>query len=436
MVALPSRLCRLITSAELPIILLVSPALLFPTPGRLVVCAFLPVIWFCARRTTGHALPPTPLDWPIALIVLMALASLAVSFDPLFSLGKVCGVVLGAAVFFACVRRLRTADDVWAGAGMFSLAGAALALIGLLGTAWIEKFAVLESVVARLPRAIRGIPGAEEGFHPNAVAGSLLLFAPVQAALVGATLRAQLPEWLRSARAVVLGGQLTALVLTVLTLVLTQSRGGWFGFFVGGWAAAVWSGRRTRLLAAVTFAGVAVTVVLIGPSAAFQMVISQSGPRIASNVSGRLVLWRTAIEAIGDFPVTGMGMNVFRRVAPVLYPSPLVEMHVDVVHAHNQLLQTAVDLGIPGLTGYVSLLLVASWLLTDAYRRGSGWRRQLASGLLAGLIAHLTFGISDAIPLGAKVGVVFWMYLALVVGVFRSCARQTPSVSPAATASS
>jgi hypothetical protein len=43
--------------------------------------------------------------------------------------------------------------------------------------------------------------------------------------------------------------------------------------------------------------------------------------------------------------------------------------------------------------------------------------RATAAGLGCGLIAHFVFGITDAIPIGAKVGIFFWIALALVVGL-------------------
>ena len=60
-----------------------------------------------------------------------------------------------------------------------------------------------------------------------------------------------------------------------------------------------------------------------------------------------------------------------------------------------------------------------------------------AAGLAAGLLAHFAFSLTDAIPLGAKVGVLFWLTLALTVSVHRAaCARPAYSENPAAAASS
>ena len=48
-------------------------------------------------------------------------------------------------------------------------------------------------------------------------------------------------------------------------------------------------------------------------------------------------------------------MNAFRKVMPVLYPMFLSSPDFDMAHAHNHLLQVAIDLGIPGLVAYFAL---------------------------------------------------------------------------------
>jgi putative effector of murein hydrolase len=45
--------------------------------------------------------------------------------------------------------------------------------------------------------------------------------------------------------------------------------------------------------------------------------------------------------------------------------------------------------------------------------------RWLMAGVLAGLAAHGIFGLTDAVALGAKPGVFFWLLLALTAVVWR-----------------
>src|SRR5438874_1817057 len=172
------RFAELITAAEWLIVMALAPALLFPTPGRLLALTAVPVMWVCAWVVTGRALPRTPLNVALGVLLTMVVVSLFATFDLRFSLGKVSGVVLGALVFWTVTRWVTTPRRLAAVTAVFVLAGSGLAIIGLLGANWFAKFSLLGVVGGRLPRVIRGMTGAEEGFQPNAVGGCLVLFVP------------------------------------------------------------------------------------------------------------------------------------------------------------------------------------------------------------------------------------------------------------------
>jgi putative inorganic carbon (HCO3(-)) transporter len=419
-----------LAAAELPIVLLIAPALLFPTPTRMLLALLVPLTWVCHRRLGGRWIPATPLNASVFVLLVMTGVSLFATFDITFSLGKVSGVVLDVLLFWAVTRWMTNSDTLKIGTGMFLLAGAGLAVVGLLGTNWIGKFSVLGAIIARLPRAIRGVPGAEEGFQPNAVAGCLVLFVPLQVALLATAARHSLARkaansgrgsWL-------LLIQILLLLLIAGTLLLTQSRGAWVGLLAATVAFFAWHSRRTAALAAIAAGAVVVLAIAFGPERLFDLAVSRSGPGMAGNVSGRVELWSRAIYGIQDFPLTGMGMNAFRKVLPVLYPTFLTAPDFDVAHAHNHLLQAALDLGIPGLIAYLSIWLVVAALLVRVYRRaGEPAYRTMAGGLGAGLIAHFVFSMTDAIPLGSKVGVLFWLTLGLVVSLHQVAVGGTPS---------
>jgi len=206
--------------------------------------------------------------------------------------------------------------------------------------------------------------------------------------------------------------------LTAGTLLLTQSRGAWVGLVAAVVAFLAWHGWRTRVVAAIGAAGVLILGATLGSDRLLNLAISSSGPGMAGNVSGRVELWSRALYGIQDFPFTGMGINGFRKILPVLYPTFLTAPDFDVAHAHNHLLQAALDLGIPGLIAYLSIWLVVTMLLIRVYRDGPHpTYRLMAGGLGAGLIAHFVFSTTDLIPLGSKAGVLFWLTLALVVAL-------------------
>jgi putative inorganic carbon (HCO3(-)) transporter len=293
-------------------------------------------------------------------------------------------------------------------------------------------------VAARLPPVIRGLPGAQDGFQPNAVGGALVFFVPLQLISLAACAAAEhahwRPAWL--SRRQHCAAQVLLLAITGGVLLLTQSRGAWFGLAAGLTALLAWHSQRSRRWLAVLLAAAVAVIAVAGGRNLWELASQHTGPGLEIQFGGRLELWSTAVHAIQEFPLTGMGMNAFRSVMPVLYPAYLSPADFDVAHAHNHLLMAALDLGLPGLIAYLALWLGAARLLNRAgWLSQDRWLRDMRAGLGAGLIAHFIFGITDAIALGAKLGIVFWLVLALAAGVFwaagadaRRAGNHTPAV--------
>ncbi|HEX3071889.1 MAG TPA: O-antigen ligase family protein [Thermoanaerobaculia bacterium] len=388
--------------AELFLVLLLAPLLAFPPLGHpwlLLLPFLLPVLWLI------KAPPVTPLNGSLLLLLAAVLLSLAASFDIAYSTSKVLGVVLGVAVFFAVVRVLSSSGALDIAIETYAAAGGALAAIGVLGTNWIGKVGALQSLAARMPAVIRGVPGQQEGFQPNAIAGALLFFIPLQLALAVSGRRRILAVLL--------------LLFTSGVFLLTQSRNAWLGLAVAMAAWAIWQSRGRLRLAVIGI----VVVAILGGAAFWTYGNSRLSERVvggglSSDVESRVELWSRAIYMIEDFPFTGVGMNDFRRVMPVMYPALFTPPETDIAHAHNQLLNTGAELGIPGLVAYIAILLGAAAMLVRTFRTTSDARlRWIAAGLGAGFLAFFGFGMADAIALGAKLGIVFWAALALVVAV-------------------
>src|SRR5207244_1803737 len=153
-------------------------------------------------------------------------------------------------------------------------------------------------------------------------------------------------------RWVLLLSQTACLLFTAGALVLEQSRGAWAGFTVAIVGVALWTtGNRRLWIAAASI--VMVAALAFGPRMWQDVQRPSKPPALASGVVLRLELWSKAVIWIGDFPLTGMGMNMFRTRMRILYPVFVHPPDPDVVHAHNNLLQAAVDLGIPGLIAYL-----------------------------------------------------------------------------------
>jgi putative inorganic carbon (hco3(-)) transporter len=400
-------------------LLAVTPWLLFPGGWRSAVLIVLPLLWIGNRVITGHFIPRTPYDVVILSLLVMVLVSLYATYDITVSLPKIAGVLLGVSVFYVVVGFVDAPKQLYQVLSVVLLGVVIFLAVVLVGSSWGSKIAVLQQIGARLPSLLRGLPGADTGFHPAEVGGTLtwLVFLPAAVAIGLWTQRRARRIW---PGLIGLGGLTGALLLA---LVLTQSRSAWLGVAAGAgvllWLLGQWG--RTALGAGVAI--LIISMVLGVPS----RLLSNDGLSSAAdqaafdpNLVDRTEIWSRAIYGLQDFPFTGMGLGTFRYVMPILYPLFSVSPDVDLGHAHNEWLQAGVDVGLAGLIAFLALQGLSLILAYRAFRMD--WPvtvRWLMAGVLAGLVAHGVYGLTDAVALGAKPGVFLWIMLGLSAAVWR-----------------
>jgi putative inorganic carbon (HCO3(-)) transporter len=211
--------------------------------------------------------------------------------------------------------------------------------------------------------------------------------------------------------------------MMLATLVLTQSRGAWLGLLAVGALAAVWlaAGRwRWGWAALLGLVGAAALGLALSQGQITEALGRLAGPLTDSSLTSREEVWSRAMDAIGDFPLTGLGYNGFRRILPELYPTLLNPYNEEVAHAHNHWLQAALDVGLPGLIAYLALWLGAGAALLRAGRLTRDRElRRLATGLGVGFLAHNLYSLTDTIALGSKAGIFVWISLALAVSAIQ-----------------
>ncbi len=424
------RISLLLIRYEWLILAVLAPLLLFPNAKRSLALVGVPLLWAARKIARGRFIRRTPLDWAILLLLIMVLVSLFVTYDLSLSLPKVTALILGIALYYATVdldspRSLRLALAI------YLVGGIGLAVVALFGTTWSAKIPVLGSLAARLPAALRGLPGSEQGFNANEVAGTLLWFIPFYPALAAwawsgwrrGNARAGWPVLLLLA-----GG-----VLTTGVLLLSQSRGALLGVGLASLLLLAASGRYGRGLAAALILAAVVVLALYGPRIGNELLGAGSGAGDTGQVitlSARVEIWSRALDAVADFPITGMGFNVFRNAVTVMYPLFSISPDVDIAHAHNHFLQVAVDLGLPGLTAYLAIWLIAGVAVIGLWRgAGDTWVKSFALGSGASLLAYLVYGMTDTVSLGSKPGVAWWALLGLSMAVLASCAQPVESAS-------
>jgi putative inorganic carbon (HCO3(-)) transporter len=220
-------------------------------------------------------------------------------------------------------------------------------------------------------------------------------------------------------------------------LVLSLSRSALAGVVVAVLSLLIWRWRRTALALPFLAALVASIMVWSGPDRAIDWFLAMStASDLGAKAAGRTEIWSRAVDMIQDFPLTGIGLNTFPVVSDLLYPLFVNGPDAQVPHAHDIFLQTAVDLGMPGLLSFLGLLAVVGWGLARAWRQVIGGERALLVGLATGLLGHLMFGLTDAVTLGAKPGVFFWAVLGGTVALeLSACEAATRPGGPPAGAS-
>ena len=417
-------------TAAFVLLAVAAPCLLFPGEWRTLALLILPLIWVGNWRVSGHFVRRSPYDLVIVVLLAMVLVSLYATYSIPFSLPKITGVLLGVSMMYSLIAFAVTSRRLtWAVLGWLAIT-AAFVMFALVGTAWSVKIPALQRVTALLPAQLRGLPGAVEGFHPAEVAGTLtwIIFLPMSVAIgFWSRTRPSRQKWL-----VALLLALTAVMGGVL--VLTTSRSAWIGVAVGTGVLVFLAGRWGRVVVSAGLVIAVVVIVVIGPDKFAHEMMSSPQAGSASvftpNLESRVEIWSRALYGIQDFPFTGMGMGTFRQVVHVLYPLFLTSPNVDLGHAHNEFLQAALDLGIPGLIAFAALQGMALVLAYKTFRSGAlAWMRWTAAGALAGLVAHGVYGLTDAVALGAKPGVLFWMLLGLIAALFEQARSSQPATS-------
>jgi putative inorganic carbon (HCO3(-)) transporter len=368
--------------------------------GLALLAALWPVRWLARGRPTVR----TPLDLPACLLVLTVPVSFYITRDPPATFVAVSRLLAGLALAYGLVNWTR---------GQAHLSLLALGLAGLaLGLALYALVSVSRpsgADMSFIPDAVyEPVPLlVEDTVNPNMMAGALVMALPFPLALLVLASPGALPPVsgaVPAAVAWVLDGRwfrrlwfVTAALLVVALLVLTKSRGGWIAGGVVVYVLLLRRWPRLLWLLPVALLGVGLLAWQLGPLALLDALSSGGVP---SGWESRAEVWSRAIYAVRDFPFTGTGAGTFGPVTGILYPFFLFGPGAKVTHAHNLLLQVAVDLGIPGLVAFLALLLLAfasALYAARSYRRaGKRALDALAWASLASLAGMLVHGMVDA----------------------------------------
>ena len=204
---------------------------------------------------------------------------------------------------------------------------------------------------------------------------------------------------------ITLGG---LVILLVICLGLTYSRGAWIGCvfglgLIGYYLIKLLRYRDKTLLCLLMI------ICLVGISFILPLTMKErikSLGDIKSNLY-RLDLWRESLNIIEDFPILGSGLNTYTTIAHYYKIQ-----NEGGIYPHNSFLQMAAETGILGLFCFLWIVVELFKLGIQTLRRG---KDILLLGILAGILGFLVQSFFDTNLYALQLAVLFWFMMGLAI---------------------
>ncbi|MBI4355041.1 MAG: O-antigen ligase family protein [Candidatus Omnitrophica bacterium] len=368
--------------------------MLFAWAGRL---------WERRRSRAACWTLPAQLTWPLAAYVVACLLSVAWSTDWRLSLTGLIGKTLEYLGFLVIVADVARDRAVVRRAVM--LFGISAVLVCLDG--WLQEWTGSDLLRHTMARTGYGrMTGPYRS--PNDLATYLMVTLLLAWAAWSQPGRAG--RWWR------LGG----LLLLFITFVRTDSQGAWLGVGAGGLLLV------RRLKRAWQPLVVGLLLLLAGAVVVWRHHgLPSYAQAIGHGPEDRWFMWQAGLGMVRDHPWTGVGLNTFMAN----YLQYWVGGEQMPRYAHNCYLQTAAEVGIPGLLAF--LWLLAALLVTWWRRLGDlapEADRALLVGLSAAALAFLVQSAVDTNFYALRQVVLFWVVAGLATGLAQSAAARPAAI--------
>ena len=361
--------------------------------------------WAGRRLVGGRPLfVPSPLNAPLALLLLATAAGVGVAADPGVAAKR---LVLGTALFFVIQMLAADAQPRTVRSLLLVLvgSGAVVALVAVAGAASGQPELVGFGGLAKN----RATGSFEE---PNLLASYLGFALPAALALAFAAWRPVRPALM------------AAFGLILVGIVLSLSRGGLLAAAAGTLAMLGWRPvRRAALLAAVLVVALgALSAAPLPGSSYVELVTSRiESVRYTGAATGdfRRELWATTPAIVADNLVLGIGAGSYPAVSQ-RYGLVDPNQGDAVEHAHSVVLTVAVETGVLGIVALILLALRLPGMLATACRGHAGPDRGLAFAVAAGLTAFAAQGLVDHTLWSNTIAATTAVFLGLAVALWRS----------------
>lgn len=382
------------------------------------------VLWFIKTVYMGtQPAAITPLTLPILFFVIINVVSLKAAINLHTALFPLAQLFLLVILYFAIINnfshdRLHTVLFAWIGVGGLIAAVGICQYLGL-GFSWI-------------PASSTGMPAVTFG-NRNMAAMFSIMTLPVSGYVfyLSPTRKKDLISGI-------------PLVLLVLFLLYTRTRGAWVGlsgallatgiivFFTEkrhqGYVRSVLTRLRRPSKVAVMVAG---TVIIIGMSFLQSNIQEISGPKstifsttssiLQGRDSGRLGVWRASLEMFADNAnwLTGVGLNNWYIQYPWYANGHLIRISTTPFRPHNDFIWILTETGIIGFGIYIWLMVTAGILVFKIIKKTEDQRVITATltfttGLLA-ITGHSLFSFPRE---RITISMLFWILLAFITVLY------------------
>ncbi len=238
-------------------------------------------------------------------------------------------------------------------------------------------------------------------FHnPNILAEYLIMTIPLSVSLFWHSKRIH-------KKIIFLG---TTLIMS-LALVLTLSRGGWLGFAFSAFIFIILVERRLLLtLIPITLGGV-----YLLPQTIINRILSIGNLSDSSNAY-RITMWEITLDIIKDNWVAGVGFGhlPFKQTFETY-----IRTH-PTFHAHNTYLETAAEMGIPGLIVFLLFLFTLfKYGIKKLVKSEDKYISTVSAGVLSGLGGVMFHGAVENVLYLPKIIITFWILVSFILTLVR-----------------
>lgn len=382
------QISRHLLNFEIWVVLALSAASLFWDSLLPVVVLTAAFFWILRLVGYGYLTVRTPVDWGIAFICFFLLVSVLITSVSGKTIPQVWRVLTGIALFYALVNWGVSRTRIRYLFKGTVVVGFLLAFIAPFSVQWaVDKLTFIPATFYQ-----RFLLLVQDYIHPNVLAGSLILLLPFPLAYL--MFGWKKVNWHERLLAI------TAVLLILTMLVLTRSRGAWIAAAVSIIILLLLRDRRSWLLLLLAGVGLLFLAYQFGVTNILETAVYSNS---IGDWDGRLEIWTRAVNLTRDFPFTGIGLGSFKDLAERFYAYDIYAPEY-IPHAHNLFMQITVDLGIPGIVAWLSILLTMIYISWQVYKTGRTTNDFLFTGIGAALvvsqIALGVHGVTDAVTWG------------------------------------